>query len=224
MLTVITDTPQNEAEGAYYNLANADGRHNYTGAFDSTGILEVSPVWKGRYVLSVGKEGFDLIQQEIDLSSENEYALTLNLTEDRQAPQNLQAVAEGEYDSDQLLVWNFPDMIEDGFEEHPDFEINSPGKYGWQYIDGDGGETGAFVGYEWPGVFEPMAFMVFNPYATEPACDVMGIYPYEGQKMLADFASYGDANDDWFISPRLFFTGAVRFSFYAMSIDGMNLL
>lgn len=221
-LTVITDTPQNEAEGAYYNLANEDGRHNYTGAFDATGILEVSPIWKGKYILSVGKEGFGLIQQELDLSSENEYALTLNLTEERQAPQNLQAVAEGEYDSDQLLVWNFPDMIEDGFEEHPDFEINSPGKYGWQYIDGDGCETGGFVGYEWPGLCEPMAFMVFNPYATEPACDVMGIYPYEGQKMLTDFAAYGSANDDWFISPRLFFNEPVRFSFYAMSLDGMN--
>lgn len=221
-ITVITDTPENEAEGVFYNLASSDGQHNYTGEFDASGILEVSPVWKGNYILSAGKKGFATVNMPLDLSAENSYAVTVNLTEEHPTPKNLQAIVEGEYDSDRLLIWDFPDMIEDGFEDHPDFEVNSPGSFGWQYIDGDGGETGGFYDYTWPGEFGPMAFIVFNPYTTEPACDELGIYPYEGQKMLADFASYGGANDDWFISPRLFFTEPVKFNFYALSLDGYN--
>ncbi len=219
-ITVITDTPESEAEGAYYNLASADGQHNYTADFDASGIVEISPVWKGNYTLYVGKSGFATVEKQLDLTSENSYSVTINLAEEHPAPTNLQAIAEGEYDSDRLFIWNFPDMIEEGFEDHPDFEINSPGKFGWQYIDGDECETGGFSSYYWPGAFSPIAFIVFNPYATDPACDELGIYPYAGQKMLADFASFGEANDDWFISPRLYFTQPVKFNFFAQSLDG----
>lgn len=221
-LSVITDTPDNEVEGASYNLTSEDGQFIYNGAFDASGVVNVAPVWKNRYVLTVLKDGFVPVQKDLDMTMENSYSLTLNLVEDRKAPSNLQAIAEGEYDSDRLIVWNFPDMISEGFENHPDFEINSPGKYGWQYIDGDGAATGAFQGYEWPGAFEPMAYIVFNPFATQPDCSVLNIYPYEGNKFLADFAAYGTANDDWFISPRLYFQEDFRFSFYARSMNYMT--
>ncbi len=217
-IRVMTDTPGNEANGTSYSLISEDGRFVYEGVFDVSGCVDVKGVWKNRYALTVLKDGFMPIRQDLDLSEENSYSVSLNLMEDRKAPENLQAIVEGKYDSDIMIVWNFPDMISEGFEDHPDFMVNSPGNYGWQYIDGDGAETGAFSGYEWPGIFQPMAYMVFNPYATQPDCSILGVYPYEGNKFLADFAAYGVPNDDWFISPRLFFKEDFRFSFYASSM------
>ena len=69
------------------------------------------------------------------------------------------------------------------------------------------------------GIFQPMAFMVFNPYNTTPASTDFGIYPYEGNKILADFAAYGAANDDWIISPRLYFPDDFKLAFYARSFN-----
>lgn len=219
---LITDTPENECEGAGLHLVSNDGgKFVYTAQFDNSGKVTIKNVWKNNYTLFIGKQGFSTISEILDLTQENSYSFIFNLPEDRRAPSNLQAIAEGEYDSDRLIVWNFPDLISEGFEDHPDFEINSAGNAGWTYIDGDDAETGAFAGYEWPGQFDRMAFMVFNPSATSPDCTELGIYPYEGNRMLVEFASYGAANDDWIISPKLFFKEDFILSFFASSFDFM---
>ena len=218
-LTVTTDTPQNEADGAAVYLYGFDGMRVYSSTLDSDGSCVFENVWKQNYHLIVDKEGYQLVREDIDLSSDDSYTLNVDMFEDRVAPSNVMAIEDENDDAARLIVWNFPNLISDGFEGHEDFAIHSAGKAGWQYIDGDGAETGALYGYTWPGQFEPMAFMVFNPYTTSPSCDVMGIYPSEGSKLLAAFASYGVANDDWFISPRLYFQEDFRFSFYAESMS-----
>ena len=48
------------------------------------------------------------VRQDLDLSEENSYSVSLNLMEDRKAPENLQAVVEGKYDSDIYDSMEFP--------------------------------------------------------------------------------------------------------------------
>ncbi|MBD5310663.1 MAG: hypothetical protein HDS13_00655 [Bacteroides sp.] len=213
--TVTTDTPDNEAEGAVLALFSNDGVFSYSGTFDENGECAIENIWKNSYRVIISKDGFNTIEEFVDMTSDNLYSLSYSMYEDRVAPKNLRAVYETDDSASPLVIWNFPDLISEDFEGHEDFAVNSPGEIGWQYIDGDGGETGGFMGYEWPGIFEPMAFMVFNPYATTPDCTELGIYPYQGQKMLTDFATYETANDDWIISPKLYFEEDFKFNFFA---------
>ena len=218
-VSAMTDTPINEIEGAVLSLSSSDGEFTYSGTFGADGYCVIENIWKSQYRLSITQNGFGTVEDEVNMTTENTYLLHYNMLENRAAPANLRAIYETDDDSSPLIIWNFPDIITEGFEEHDDFTINSPGNLGWQYIDGDGMETGAFMGYEWPGIFQPMAFMVFNPYNTTPASTDFGIYPYEGNKILADFAAYGAANDDWIISPRLYFPDDFKLAFYARSFN-----
>lgn len=211
-----TDTRENEAAGARLSLTDAEGKFVYDATFGENGICEIPDVWKQPYRLTIAKRGFATIDEMVDLSTENSYVFHYNTAENHEAPQGLKAVVDSEYDSDPLLIWNFPDLITDDFEDHDDFAINSPGSIGWKYIDGDATDTGAVYNYEWPGKFGAMAFMVFNPYATSPAiASDMGIYPYSGEKILADFASTSGENDDWIISPKLYFDEDFKIGFNA---------
>ena len=216
-----TDTRENEAEGARLSLTDATGTFTYDATFDENGICEIEGIWKQPYRLIISKRGFSTVDEMVDLSVENAYRLHYNIVESHEAPKGLKAVVEeGEYDSDPLLIWNFPDLLMDDFEDHDDFAVNSPGSIGWKYIDGDGTDTGAVYDYEWPGKFGAMAFMVFNPYATTPAiAGDMGIYPYSGEKILTDFASTSGENDDWIISPKLYFDEDFKMGFYARCLS-----
>lgn len=222
-LKVTTDTPENEAEGAVVYIFAEGGKFFYQADVDANGSAVIPNVWKNQYILNIEKPGFLAISEDVDLSKEDAYTLDYKMIEDRQTPANL--IIDGdEEQTTRTLIWNFPDLISEGFEDHPDFEINSPGEIGWQYIDGDGAETGGFSTYEWPNVFSPMAFMIFNPSATEPALtDDWGLSPYQGSKFLSSWAAYGTPNDDWFISPRLYFQEDFKFNFYAKSYDYYNL-
>ncbi len=214
-LSVKTDTPENEAEGGVLALFSNDGVFSYFEWLDENGECTIDNIWKNQYRMIITKNGFNTIEEEIDMTSENLYTFSCDMYEDRVAPKNVRAVYETEDSASPLVIWNFPDFISEDFEGHEDFAINSPGEIGWQYIDGDGMETGALYGYDWPGIFEPMAYIIFNPYATDPDSSVMGLYPYQGNKFLADFAAYGAANDDWIISPKLYFDEDFMLKFYA---------
>ena len=215
-LELNTDTRENEAAGARASLICGGGKFVYEAEFDENGVCEIPDVWKENYQLTITKRGFSSIDEMVDLSSENSYVLRYNITENHEAPKGLKAVAEGDYDSDPLLIWNFPDLISDDFEGHDDFAVNSPGDAGWQYIDGDGEGTGAVYNYEWENKFSPMAFMIFNPYTTTPPIVYdMGMYPYSGEKFLAEFAAGTGMNNDWIISPKLYFDSDFKFGFNA---------
>ena len=66
-----------------------------------------------------------------------------------------------------------------------------------------------------------MAFIVFNQNTTTPS--IAGQYllpiPMSGDKMITDWASYGVQNDDWIITPKLYFQKDFKFSFNASSSD-----
>lgn len=219
VFTLNTNTPTNESDGAVAHLTSSDGLHSYSATADAQGKIEINDVWKAQYGMTITLDGFDGISENLDLSKEASYEFSYKLNETQIQPFNLTIYDEGEND-ERLLVWNFPDLIYDGFEEHDDFMIASPGKIGWQYIDGDGLETGGLTYNTWPNIFQPMSFIVFNPSATEPSLENdYALKAVFGKKYIASFAAYPGPNDDWFISPRLYFTEDFKFNFYAKSMQ-----
>lgn len=214
---ITTDTPENEAYGAHVVIS--DGIHQYTGTADDAGVVVLENVWKSVYDMSIVLDGFNTHTDKINVSTDDSYEFAYNITENRVKPYNL-IIEEGANGNERVFMWNYPNVFFDDFESHEDFAINSPGAIGWQYIDGDGCETGGLMGYEWPGIFEPMTYMVFNQSATTPSStDISYLAPYNGSKCQTAWASYGDSNDDWMITPKLYFKEDFKFTFYAASAD-----
>ena len=100
-------------------------------------------------------------------------------------------------------------QIVEGFESYDEFITDNVGE--WTPIDGDGCSVlGIRDGYHsYPGMFEPMAFMVFNNHdGYFPQIGTSSFDPYEGGQCLisasVDCINSSDrSNDDWLISPRL---------------------
>lgn len=216
-----TLTPDNEAYGAKVTLN--DGTHVFSGIADDNGDVNIPDVWKSKYNISVALDGFKSLSKDADLSENDSYELSYEIEEDRIKPCNL-VIDDEDVPGERLFIWNYPNRFDEDFESHDDFAINSPGTIGWQYIDGDGAETGGFSYYTWPGAFSPMAYMVFNPWATTPDMhtQMTNMLPLSGEKALTAWASYGAQNDDWIITPKLHFGQDFRFSFYASSTDSYN--
>lgn len=110
----------------------------------------------------------------------------------------------------------------DDFEDHEDFAINSPGKYGWQYADMDHDREYLVGDYQFEGAQLPSAFRVWNPSKTIPAYTVPRGFPHSGNKCLISFATMNDYRNDWVISPDLTpyrFTDSIRLSFWARTFN-----
>ncbi len=128
-----------------------------------------------------------------------------------------------------LLTWDAVDVaslpvreVTEGFESYDEFVSEGFGE--WTLIDGDGcAVLGIRDGYHsYPGMFEPMAFMVFNNHdGFFPRIGTSSFDPYEGGQYLisasVDCINSNDrSNDDWLISPRLS-GNAQTISFFARS-------
>lgn len=115
-------------------------------------------------------------------------------------------------------------IFQDGFESYSDFVIEFPP---WTNVDIDGGETygiedGSGNPYSWPNNYSAQAFIIFNPYTTEPPInDDPAILAHTGTKFAACFAAVPstapDGNDDWLISPQLHGDPFGEVSFWAKS-------
>jgi len=93
------------------------------------------------------------------------------------------------------------DSISCDFEDIADWALDfTP----WIALDVDGLDTYGFTDYTFPGDFDPMAFICFNPATTDPPMtDDPEIQPHSGEKFgacMAAVPSGGQGNDDWFIS------------------------
>lgn len=211
---VSTDTPDDESYGANVMLIAGGGAHVYQATVDDNGDVTFDKVWKTKYDITVSLDGFKSQMTTVDFSDEDSYSLSYTLEENRVQPYHL--IIDEVAPATRLFMWNYADAFEDDFEGHEDFAINSPGTIGWQYIDGDGAETGGFSGVTWENEFKPMAYMVFNAEAAG-VTDYTGLLPYSGSKCLTDWAAYNVPNDDWIITPKLHFDEDFTFSFYAAS-------
>ena len=95
-----------------------------------------------------------------------------------------------------MLVSDSYLIYADGFESYPDFALSfSP----WILDDVDLSHTYGITGTTWTNIYEPMAFMIFNPSATVPP--LIDFEPYEGDKFAVSIASTTPPNNDWIISP-----------------------
>lgn len=104
------------------------------------------------------------------------------------------------------------------FEDIGDFELTfTP----WSALDVDGLDTYGFTSVEFPHMFEPMAFICFNPATTTPPMtDDPEIQPHSGEKFGACFAAVPDGNqgnDDWFMSTQVTLGVGASFTFWAKS-------
>ena len=222
-----TNTPENESFGARVFMINGGGRHVYEAVAGDDGVVTIENVWKAEYDVTISLDGFESHQQQYVFTGDDAFSYDITLNEIQVKPFNLIVEDIEGQPTQKNFIWNYPDYFFEGFEDHEDFAINSPGLIGWQYIDGDGAGTGGIYGFSWPGLGEPMAFQVFNPYSdlakdangTSVLSYIYGLTPYAGSKMLTTWASYEVANDDWIITPRLYFQEDFTFRFWAKCVD-----
>lgn len=208
--------------GAEVSLICDDGIHKYTAKVtEDNGKLVFDQVHRGIYSVSVSHPRFDLYKKtDINLSNEPYYSLgTYTVKERLTMPVNLQIKNVEEGSNRYHLEWNLTSAIFEDFESHPDFELNSPGAIGWQYIDNDKGRnTYGIQDADYPNKGAGTAYIIFNPSATKPRLDGNpDICAWSGDRYLASFSSQ-KPNDDYFISPELFFSEDFHFSFYARSL------
>ena len=221
-LNIKTNTPTNEAKGAQVVLTNIDrnSEHIYTGTTDASGKIVFSNIWKGTYDINISLKGFNNYTAESeDFSTENSYEKSGYILQEYIVnPFNLEVV-KTDNEQERIFKWNVSEHLFDDFETHTDFVINSAGNIGWTYIDGDGQETYGIDDVDYINATLPKAYMIFNPYATDPNIALFdsNIRPRSGEKYLASFPARPGANNDFIISPELNFNRDFILKFYAKS-------
>lgn len=193
---------------------------------DKDNVILFDNILKGEYQLVIDYRGCEKYEDILDLSAEDTYEKQIVLNERIVSPSPVNIIEQE--NNSYMLTWNEIDIYDD-FEAHNDFTINSSGEAGWNYIDGDSSQTAGFLNsetsswYEFENMFKPMAFIVFNPSATEPSIQEKEFSAYSGSKYLGALSSELQ-NDDYFISREL--NGAVdfHFSFFANSMKSLDYM
>lgn len=103
-------------------------------------------------------------------------------------------------------------ILSQSFESFPAFTMQIPG---WQFVDLDMSNTWAWEEVDFANEGNPMAAIVFDPFATVPP--VGNCLPHSGSKMLMVMSSLIPPNNDWIILPRINLGEEPVFSFWARS-------
>ena len=219
----------NALDGTAVTLESTDGAYSYSATLqDGQQTCTFPEVSKGEYSLTVVNQRFEVIDETIQPATESSYTYSYALEERLTAPVNLVAEENAETAGTYDLTWNLTSNIFEDFESHEDFTLNSRGEISWSYLDNDDIENTYGMSYtaedgsQQQVVYDNWgartAYIIFNPSTTNPRCDQDGnINPYSGSKFLGSFASSQGRNDDYIISPELFFDSDFEFSFYARS-------
>lgn len=219
----------NALDGTAVTLESTDGAYSYSATLqDGQQTCTFPEVSKGEYSLTVVNQRFEVIDETIQPATESSYTYSYALEERLTAPVNLVAEENAETAGTYDLTWNLTSNIFEDFESHEDFTLNSRGEISWSYLDNDDIENTYGMSYtaedgsQQQVVYDNWgartAYIIFNPTATNPRCDQDGnINAYSGDKFLGSFASSQGRNDDYIISPELFFDSDFEFSFYARS-------
>lgn len=219
---VKSNSKNESALGATVTLSGKNTDTVASATVGEDGQAVIRNIWKDTYDITISLAGYETVYANGDFTEDNSYTTgTYTLKEVIVTPYNLTIEENEENASSPLFTWNTSETIFDDFEGHDDFAVNSEGEAGWRYIDGDGQYTYGISNFDFPGNSGPMAYIVFNPLATEPAIDfTIGDFSqlkaHSGDKYLVSFAA-SDKNDDWIISPALNYAHDFCFSFYASS-------
>lgn len=198
-------------ENAAIKLTNNDGLsdHVYTSQTDATGKAMFPNMYKGLYKLNISADGYAALEKtNVDFSTDDVYTVDYTLNEKLQPPFNLEIV-KTDIESERILNWNEDNTISDDFELHTDFTVNSPGRVGWSYIDGDKSTTYVMQNnvekVYFPNAGSPMAYIVFNPSKTQPVIDGDVWGAHSGNKYMLCMGAQQASNNDWIISPEITF-------------------
>lgn len=191
-------------------------------AIAADGKLSLGEIWRDVYKVTVSKPGFTTFAAEHDATKGETATVNAVLDEYRVDPFGLE-VSKTSTAGQRKFVWNTPNYLFDDFEGHEAFAVNSPGTIGWTYIDDSHTATIPIDGVNYPNAGAEMAFLVFNPYETDPVLGVIneGIRPHSGKQFLASFAKENSSvyNNDFIISPELSFAKDFTFKFFAKSFN-----
>lgn len=217
---VNTNTAIDYSEGALLKAVNCDNPELVYEATVNGNNAVISNMRKGTYLLTVSKKGFATAATSVDLTDSNSYSAYVTLELTPLAPFNLKAT-QAEATTDVVLEWNGEEGISEDCESMEDFAINPAGNCQWTYIDADGENTYGVKQCEsspYPNMFEPAAYMAFNPSATTPSL-LEYLQPHSGEKMLVSIGlqNVDKRNDDYMFSPELSFDSEFLLSFHAAS-------
>lgn len=97
------------------------------------------------------------------------------------------------------------DVLQGGWKT---IDIDKSPNYGWQFVS-------------FPHAYESYGFMAFNPVKTQPSIvEDFGMYPYQGRRFGASFASTSGDAEDWLVSPKLKMPEkGAKVSFYVKSLS-----
>ena len=210
----ITTNSGDSPEGAILTLTNQDSNpaHVYTDTAQGQ-ETRFPAVWRGRYLLSIFKSGFDAYSATIDIT-DTALSHQAELIETIQPSYGLEVEITG---NDALLSWNHaPYTFFDDMESHTDFSIEDIGEY--TMFDFDGKPQYAIYDIYFPNNGYTGSFMVMNPSQTNPAADTRTFQAHSGNKYLACFSTTdASANNDWLILPKRSIGPDSRFSFFAQN-------
>ena len=162
-------------------------------------------VFAGNHHLTIDREGFDLLEQDFEVT-ETPTVVNVTLREKTRQPYALTASVMHDAmtgRNDIALAWNTeqPAFFDD-FESYEGWSIN----FGdWTGIDADNEAAAALLGsYPNRGVMQYA--QIINPLTVNPTWwyDYPILLPYDGQQYVGfTRTSSGNANDDWLISPTI---------------------
>jgi len=193
-------------EGAYISVWNDDNFAEATAS--SSPSVTFAHLLHGTYNLRVELDNYQIVELS-DVSVEENGTVTVPLNLLKVQPSNLTATIESS--TSVTLDWTLHSAYNDQMEKYDDFERQIIADYILKDLDGL--ETYTYNNFTWPNAGDPMAFMVFNPYATTPA---VAIDAFSGRRFLTGFAGPDGPNNDWLIVP----AGSGQVSFMAASLVG----
>lgn len=202
-LNVTINPDFGSAEGAYLSVWNDE--HFAEAIVPASGTVTLNGLVHGTYKVRVELDNYEIVELS-DVTVGEGSSTTVPLSLLKVQPSNLTASVEG---NSAKLDWTLHHTFTDKIEKYADFERLSIGDYIMKDLDGL--DTYVYNNFSWPNAGNPMAFMVFNPHATNPPVDMPSL---SGRRFLTAFAGPDGANNDWLIIP----AGSGEFSFNAASL------
>ncbi len=208
-----SDAPTVGVAGATIALT---GMAPYSATTNASGDFTITGVFANQtYNYTVTKAGYSPATGTVTVGATNYNMGTVTVNEMAYPATGVQAVVAG---NNVNVTWTAPNPnvqnFTDGFETYTDFAIDfAP----WVNVDVDLSTTYGFNGFDFPGEYGAMSYMVFNPSTTVPASTDQVGAPHGGSKMLFCWAAETPPNNDWVISPEIAVPASGVVSFWARS-------
>ena len=149
-------------------LFRSVGDEDYSGTSAANGTFTIANVMINQsYAYTITAAGYETASGTIAVATEDFSMGNITLAEIPLAPFGVVATESANFQSVNVS-WLEPavggDSFEDDFESYANFAM----QFGdWTTIDVDGSGTYGLTNTTWLNIYEPMAYMVFNPSATD---------------------------------------------------------